>query len=120
MSKTDDILQKVQTETWALAEILFKDSRELAQADVQEFLRMLRSDLGSWISLLAAQNITADEFRSLIEAKVDLARMDALRAAGLAQVSIDTFKSGFREIVINTVNQAVVNGTDSPGPKLQP
>ena len=45
--------------------------------------------------------------RGLVRGQKDLAQMKALKQAGLAQVSIDTFTNGVLDIVINAAFAAI-------------
>jgi hypothetical protein len=78
-----------------------------AIADGKAFLNEARDDLERWVGELERKEIDKSDFESLVRGQKDLAEMQALKQAGLAQVSIDTFTNGVLDIVINAAFAAI-------------
>ncbi len=55
----------------------------------KEFILQSRKDLDRWNAMLAAGAITAEEYGWLVEARVSVAELNTLKAAGLALTRID-------------------------------
>lgn len=107
MADTDAILKNIEDQSKQLAEILFRQFSRQAVTDAQDFLARSRDDLERWTGELVRGEIDEDDLASLIRGKKDLAEMRALKQAGLAQVSIDTFTNGVIEIAINAIMAAL-------------
>lgn len=78
----------------------FSDLRAQAQSDIQSFLAQCRVDLERWTALVAAGQITTDEFRSLLKGEQSLGQLHALKQAGLVQARWDMFVNGVIDILV--------------------
>jgi hypothetical protein len=107
MPNTDAILKDIETQSEALAKKLFQQFTRQAAADTQDFLAKSRADLERWTSELAREEIDQDDLASLVRGEKDLAEMRALKQAGLAQVTIDTFTNGVLDIAISAIMAAI-------------
>jgi DNA topoisomerase VI subunit B len=107
MPSTKAILKSIEEQSKTLAELLIKEFTKQAVADTKDFLEKSRDDIERWAGELAREEIDEDDLASLMRGKKDLAEMRALKQAGLAQVSIDTFTNGVLEIAINAIMAAV-------------
>jgi hypothetical protein len=79
-----------------------KDYANQALADGSAFLKAVKDDLERWTTELAEGKIMQDEFKSLIIGQENLAKMEALKQAGLAQVRLDEIRNGILNIVVDT------------------
>jgi predicted nucleic acid-binding Zn-ribbon protein len=107
MANIDDILKSVEDQSAALAQKLIAQYTQQAIADTKDFLQNARADLERWTNELEDEDIEKDDFEGYIRGQKDLAEMRALKQAGLAQVSIDTFTNGVLDIVINAAFAAL-------------
>jgi hypothetical protein len=107
MANIDNILKDAGTQIAELGEKLFKQFTKQAVADGKAFLNEARDDLERWVDELERNEIDKSDFESLVRGQKDLAQMKALKQAGLAQVSIDTFTNGVLDIVINAAFTAI-------------
>ena len=78
----------------------YEDFRSEAEADVGDYIELLKSDLERWTKLLAAGQLTKGEFQFLIKARRDQAKLQALTAAGLAHVTLDKFRTALTDTVV--------------------
>ena len=107
MANIDKILKDAGNQIAELAEKLFKQFTKQAIADAKDFLNEARDDLQRWVGELERKEIDKSDFESLVRGQKDVAEMQALKQAGLAQVSIDTFTNGVLDIVINAAFAAI-------------
>jgi hypothetical protein len=105
MADFDDFLDVLQDELVALAQSHLDDVREAAVSDGRQFLDESKEDLKRWTRLLEQGALSEDEFRSLVEGKKDLARMTALKQAGLAAVEIDRFRDALVERIVGAATR---------------
>ena len=98
---SNQIKTQVAQQAAALAQTLLSQFVHQAVQDGNVFLNQTENDIATWLQQLQNGDITQKNFDSLVRGERDLAEMDALKQAGLAQVSIDTFVNGFIQIVIN-------------------
>ena|ERR1700730_12665336 len=101
------ILKSVEDQTKALAQQQFKQYTQQALGDVKSSLQDAKEDLKRWIEELARGEIDKDEFESLVQGQIDVAKMQALKQAGLAQVQIESFVNGVIDIVVNAAFSAI-------------
>jgi hypothetical protein len=103
----DAILKDVENQSVALAQQLFNEYKTQALSDTDGFLQQSKNDLQTWMEQLSHGDIDKEDFTSLVKGQKELAEMHALKQAGLAQVSIDTFVNGVINIVINAAFSAL-------------
>ena len=73
---------------------------EQAKKDGFEFLDETKSDLEKWTKQLAAGDLSKDDFEWLVKGRKDLAKMEALKQAGLAAIEIDKLKKQILDLVV--------------------
>ncbi len=98
---TDAILETTLDKSKELAATLFKKFTEQAVSDTNDFLQRSKDGIARAATLYAAKQIDQDDFEDLILGKKDLAEMNALKEAGLADATIDTFVDGVVQILID-------------------
>jgi hypothetical protein len=76
-----------------------KRYKDAAAKDANSFIEDTRADLERWTRLVAQSELSADELRWLLSGRLELAKMVALKQAGLAKVRLDAFKKGLLEAV---------------------
>jgi hypothetical protein len=103
----NDILKTVEDQAKALAQQKIKDYSQQALADVKNTLQDAKEDLKRWVEELARGEIDKDEFESLVQGQIDVAKMQALKQAGLAEVQIESFVNGVIDIVVNAAMSAI-------------
>ena len=102
MSKFDEFRDAVITGAEALAKRSLKDLVNEATADSKAFLEKSADDMQRWAGLLAAKQLTKQDFTDLVQAKKAVAEMHALTRAGLALSAIERFRTGLINLVIDT------------------
>ena len=90
-----------------LANTLFKKFVNQAVADTHDFLQSSKDGITRAGLLFAEGKIDRDDFEDLILGKKDLAEMHALKQAGLASATIDTFTNGVLQILVDAAFAAV-------------
>lgn len=81
--------------------------REAVLQSGLEFARDTRQDLLRWQELAASGAIDREDLRWLVQSRADLARMTALKEAGLARVRIDELRARIASVVAGTVIDTV-------------
>jgi hypothetical protein len=104
---TNAILETTLDKSKELAATLFKRFTEQAVNDTEHFLQQSKAGVDRAAALLAAGQIDKDDFEDLILGKKDLAEMRALKQAGLASATIDTFVNGVLQILIDAAFAAI-------------
>jgi hypothetical protein len=107
MPDTDRIVKSIEEQSQLLAEKLFHQFTRQAAADTRDFLDQSRADIERWAGELTRGEIDEDDLASLMRGEKDLAEMRALKQAGLAQVSLDTFTNGVIDIAISAIVAAI-------------
>ncbi|MFL6527354.1 MAG: hypothetical protein ACJ8IQ_04580 [Chthoniobacterales bacterium] len=103
----DKIIKSAEQGIIHLAETTFTTYRSQAISDGKAFLTAAENDLKKYSRQLAAGEITADEFKDLMQDEGDLAKMEALKEAGLAHAAFDSFINGVIGIMITAVFSAI-------------
>jgi hypothetical protein len=107
MPDIDKILKSAEQGIIHLAETTFANYKNQAISDGKAFLDAAKADLQKYTQQLAAREITPDEFRDLMQDEGDLAKMDALKEAGLAAAALDGFVNGIIGIMITAAMSAI-------------
>ncbi len=93
-----------------LEEIAKEAAEDIKDALIQDgvsFAEKARERLQRWAALVAADKLTIDEFKYLLEAQKDMARMEALKQKGLAQIRIDRLRNSLINAVFESVMAAL-------------
>lgn len=107
MPDTNQIVKSIEEQSKLLAQKLVYQFTQQAAADTRDFLDQSRADIERWAGELAREEIDEDDLASLMRGEKDLAEMRALKQAGLAQVTLDTFTNGVIDIAISAIIAAV-------------
>jgi|ERR1700736_487012 hypothetical protein len=103
----DGFLKDIEGQVKNLAQQQLKQYSQQAIDAVKSSLNDGKDDLQRWVEELASGEIDKDGFDSLVRGQLDLAKMEALKQAGLAAVQIQSFVNGVIDIVVNAAFAAV-------------
>ena len=106
-SLPDSVLSEIGKNITTLAATTVKKFANQAVSDGEAFVATTQEQIANWAEQLANDQISQKNFESLVRGEKDLAEMQGLEEAGLAQASIDSFINGVIEIVINAVLGAI-------------
>ncbi len=98
----DTFVDAVKSGIPELAKNTVKDFAADAEQDFQTFLESSKDDLRRWTDALADGKLTGDEFGFLVKMRLDLAKMHALTATGIAQARVDRFRKGVTSLVVKS------------------
>ncbi len=90
-----------------IAEAAAVDIKDALIQDGVSFAEKSRERLQRWAALVAEEKLTTDEFKYLLEAQKDLAKMEALKQKGLAQIRIDKLRNSLINAVLESVIQVL-------------
>jgi hypothetical protein len=99
----DEIFNKLKKEITTLAKSTVQNYAKEAVADGKLFLQESEEKLKRWTRLLAEQQLTTEDFEWLVLSQKDLAKMEALKQAGLALARIDAFRLSLLNLIIDTI-----------------
>jgi hypothetical protein len=102
MPDFDAFLDQLEDDIVDLADAHFDELREQAVQDGEAFLDRTEADLKRWTTLLETGRLSREEMASLVRGQKDLARMNALKQAGLAAVEATRFRDALLERVVST------------------
>lgn len=105
MPGVDEFLRTLGERIAQLAADAFKRHAAAARRDAAEFLARTRADLARWAQLLAEGQLTPDEFQWLVKGRLDVAKLAALKQAGLAKARLDGFRRALLETVVGTARE---------------
>lgn len=101
MADFDDLFDTLKNEAQNLVRSRLDDLQEEAAQDLNQFLEDSEEDLKRWTELLAKGAISEKDFKSLVEGQKDLAKMEALKQAGLAVVEIERLRDDFINRIVD-------------------
>jgi hypothetical protein len=99
--------KNIEKQTAVLAETLLQGFAEQAVRDAADFRSKSEQQIAEWLVDFSNGDITRKNLESLVRGERDLAEMRALKQEGLGKVALDTFTSGFMEIVLNAALAAI-------------
>jgi len=102
MANFDDFWKTLKAGLEELALKNWNEVKGAAVADGKAFFDQTKADLERWTKLLAAGELTKEDFEWLVAGKKDLAEMQALKNAGLALVRLEKFQNALISLVVNT------------------
>jgi hypothetical protein len=77
----------------------FKGSLE---KDTKEFLEKSKDDIESWTTALANGKLSKNNYETLMQGKIDVAKMIYLKNKGIGKIEIEKFTSVVIKTVINS------------------
>jgi hypothetical protein len=77
----------------------FKGSLE---RDTREFLEKSKDDIESWTTALANGKLSKNDYETLMQGKIDVAKMIYLKNKGIGKIEIEKFTSVVIKTVINS------------------
>lgn len=99
----DEFLDILISKLSDIAKDAAEDIKESLIKDGTAFAEKTRERLLRWAALVAADKLTIDEFKYLLEAQKDLAAMEALKQKGLAKIRIDKLRNSLIDAVVESV-----------------
>lgn len=103
MPAFEDIFSDIKNQVVTLAQTEVKYYADQATKETNTFLESSKDKLKEWSEKLIAGKIDKDEFAWLLNSQQALGQMKILTQAGLAQIKIDTFTSGVKKIVTDSL-----------------
>jgi hypothetical protein len=102
MATFDDYEEELQKGVRKLAQQLVDGLEEQALADMNTFLKKSGNDLQRWTKLLAAGNITKEDFADLVQAQRALAELHELTRTGIGRTELERFRTGLIRLFIDS------------------
>lgn len=103
MEDFDQFLDILVEKLKNIAKGLAKDIKDAFIQDGVSFAETAKNRLQRWTKLVEEGRLTMDEFKYLLEAEKDLAKMEALKEKGLAKIRIDKLRHSLINAVIESV-----------------
>lgn len=103
MSEFDDFLELLKDDLLDLAKDFGDDLKDEIIDDGTAFAQNAKEDLEEWTRMVANGELSQEDLEWLIEAKKDLAKMEALKQKGVAKAKIDNLRSAIMETVAGSV-----------------
>lgn len=102
MNHFDEFLDELKSALIDIAKDVGEDIKDELLQDGKAFVEKSRDDLQRWAQLLAEGKLTQNEFEYLLQAKKDLAEMEALKQKGLAEARIDKLKNAVFSAIVGS------------------
>ena len=100
----DDFLKALKDNLVDTARDQLQEHAEAFVKDGEDFAEETKDDLEDWTKDLAAGNMSLVGCELAVRGKADLAKMEALKQAGLAAIRIDKLKAAILDTVVNTAS----------------
>jgi hypothetical protein len=100
-------LNQIEKDVITLATNSFKDFAKQGIADGKTFLGQIQAQLITLAQQRAGDEISEAEYQDGVSDLKALAKMEAIKQAGLAQAAIDKFTNGIVDIVIRAALAAM-------------
>lgn len=107
MADFDDLFDTLKDEVQNLVSSRLDDLQDEASQDLDQFLADSKEDLKRWTELLEEGAISKKDFESLVQGQKDLAKMEALKQAGLAAVEIDRLRNDVLDRIVAVVGRVL-------------
>ena len=108
MPSFDDFLKTLKDNFVKTAREQLQEHAEAFVKDAKDFADETKDDLKTWAKELADGNMSLAGFELAVRGKADLAKMQALKQAGLAAIRIDKLKAAILDTVVNTASTVLL------------
>jgi len=105
MASFTDFLNVLKDDLLELGKQQLQEHVDALLKDGQDFAKEVEEDLKQWTQQLAAGEMSSAGFEMAVRGKAELAKMEALKQAGLAAIRIDKLKQGILETVVNAATK---------------
>ncbi|MEJ2696211.1 MAG: hypothetical protein P8013_06145 [Candidatus Sulfobium sp.] len=102
MATFDDYEKELGKGVKKLARELVDGLEEQALADLNTYISRSRKNLQRWTNLLAAGEITEEDFSDLVQAQKALAELHELTRTGIGRTKLESFRTGLISLVIDS------------------
>jgi len=99
----EDIFNSLKQGVTGLVQTTVTGYATQAEADGQGLLSQMKANLQTWTTQLLNNEITQAEFTENLDDEKAVCQMAALTQLGIAEATLDNFKSGIFSLIENTV-----------------
>jgi len=99
MPNFNDFLITLKDDLLDFAQENLEEYKDELVKDGTMFFEKTKSDVERWTDGLASGALSPADFEFLLKGKKDLAEMEALKQAGLAQVKLDKITNGIIDVI---------------------
>ncbi|MEO9779015.1 MAG: hypothetical protein ABJH07_08430 [Sedimentitalea sp.] len=103
----NEFIDAVQEGLKTLVKNTVQETIDQAEADAKAFVKDSEQALRRWGDALAQEKISKDDFEYLVGGQKDLAKMHALKAAGVTQARLERFRTGLISLVVSSAFNAI-------------
>ena len=103
----DSFLKEVKAGIKDIAKTEASDFVKEATSDGKDFLDSIKADLKKWTKQMVDGKLSVDDFEFLLKGKEDLAKMEALKQAGLAAIRVDRVKVAIFDLIVSAASKMV-------------
>ena len=102
MASFSDFLDALKDGLDVLIQDLLLEHKDKVLDGSKAFLKECEEDLQKWTKQLANGELSADDFKFLVEGKKDLLEVHLHTQIGLTKVALDKFRSALIDLVVQT------------------
>ena len=99
----NDIISELKDEITVLFKEKYGELEDEFKTDLALFLETSKTKLERWTLLLAAGNLTLDDYEWLVKSQKDLLALHALEKAGVSKISLGHFKNTLIKTLMEVV-----------------
>lgn len=104
----DALMDTIKQQIGSLAEANWSSYKDAVIQDSNEFLQTSKDRLKKWTEELALNQISKDDFEFLVKGLRELAKMEALKRAGITLIELDKLRSSILNIIIGSTLDMVI------------
>lgn len=104
----DELIKLLKEELIKVLGESYNDYQQETKQDIDAFLQASKIKLERWTNLLAAQDLTINEYEWLLQSQKDLMVLSALKKSGVSALRLGHLKNKIIKTILNTVVIAVL------------
>jgi hypothetical protein len=103
----DSFLKELKAGVKEIAKTEAADFVKEATSDGKDFLQTIKADLKKWTRQRVEGKLSKKDLEFLVQGKQDLAKMEALKQAGLAAVRVDRIRVAVIDLILSAAEKLV-------------
>lgn len=102
------LLKQIKENLLLLSSGSYSSLNKQLKKDIETFIKASKEKLERWVLLLAAHQITEEEFEWLVKSQKEILTLQELYATGTSKIALGHLKNKILKVIVDAVKIAVL------------